>query len=98
MHVHVVTNVLVAAAATALLVALPASSATAAAPSPRGPVGGCGAGLQLLSLQTIAERYGRTPTAFDVNKDGFVCLRLAPPPQEGVFLGIVVDNNAAGRG
>lgn len=86
-------------AAVGLVLVTGTATAHAAAPTPRGPVGGCGAGFQLFSVAEISERFPLGAAVFageDSNLDGQVCVRFDPPQQgEG---GVVEDNNAVGRG
>ena len=81
-----------------VLVATTTVTAHAAAPSPRGPVGGCGAGFQQVSVADFSAEFPLGAPVFareDSNLDGQICVRLNPPQQgEG---GVVEDNNAVGR-
>ena len=81
-----------------VLVATTTMTAHAAAPTPRGPVGGCGAGFELVSVQDFSARFPAGAAVFareDTNLVGQICVRLNPPQQgEG---GVVEDNNAVGR-
>lgn len=90
-------TVISAAVITSGFLTVSALTPAAAAPTPRGPVGGCGQGFDLETLEDLQARFGRAPTQFDSNLDGAVCLRLAPPQQADAFTGIVVDNTAVGQ-
>ena len=75
------------------------SPASAEGPSPRGPVGGCGAGFELATIEQLTAlnpRAGAFALEVDVNQDEQVCSKLLVRRPAGG--GVIVDNVAVGRG
>lgn len=72
------------------------STAFAAQPTPRGPIGGCGADFAVTSVAELTERFPRSADFFlqtDANLDGFICNKFFRSMPGGV----AVDNTAVGR-
>ncbi len=91
------TRVALIAAAAMSAVAAP-SAASADGPVPRGPVGGCGQGFEVVTQEeaaAISPGAGAAALEVDVNDDGSVCIKFLD--RRPVGGGTMVDNVAVGR-
>ena len=74
--------------------------AHAEGPTPRGPEGGgCGASFDPLTVEeaaAISPAAGAVAAKDDVNQDQLICLKFLPRRPGGG--GVIVDNDAVGRG